>query len=82
MLHIDDQQEDQHDEHNDASKHERPDLACHALDLPAAGPDAQPGLIGAGEMPHQITGDNRDENNQGRKPILGGRTGRAQHIAP
>ena len=53
MLQSHDQEEDEHDQHDDAPQRELPDLAPHALDLPAAGPDAQPGLIGAGGMPHQ-----------------------------
>jgi hypothetical protein len=69
-------EEDEHDQHDDAPQREPPDLAPHALDLPAAGPDAQAGLIGAGGMPHQQPGGDRDENGQDRKPIWGDWTGR------
>jgi hypothetical protein len=69
VLQSHDYEENEHDQHDDASQRERPDLAPHGPDLPAAGPDAQPGLIGAGGMPDQKPGGNRDENGQGRKPI-------------
>lgn len=63
------QQEQEDDQHEDATEREPPDLAPHALDLSAAGPDAQPGLIRAGGMPDQQSGDDRDENVQGKRPI-------------
>lgn len=58
-------EEDEDDQHDDAPQRERPDLARHAANLSAAGPDAQPGLIGAGGMPYQQPGGDRDENGQG-----------------
>jgi hypothetical protein len=66
-----DHEQDEHDQHQDAPKQEHPDLPRHGLDLPAPGSDAQPGLIGTGEMPHQVPGDDRDENGQVRLPIWG-----------
>jgi hypothetical protein len=67
-----DYEENEYDQHDDAPKRERSDLAPHGPDLPAARPDAQPGLIGAGGMPDQKPGGDRDENGQERKPIWGG----------
>jgi hypothetical protein len=72
VLHSHVQEEDEHDKHHDTPHRERPALARHALDLPAAGPDAQPGLMGAGAVPHQEPRGDRDKYNQGMKPISGG----------
>lgn len=59
-------EDDEHDQNDDAPQRERPGLAPHALDLRPAGPDAQPGLISAGGVPHQQPGGDRDENGQDR----------------
>lgn len=64
-------EDDEHDQDEHAAQRECPDLAVHAADLCSARPDAQPGLIGAGRMPHQQPGNDGEENGQHGKPILG-----------
>lgn len=71
VLHSHVQEEDENDQHDDTPQRERPALARHALDLPAARPDAQPGLMGAGGMPNQQPGDDRDDNDQGMQSVWG-----------
>jgi hypothetical protein len=66
-----DHDDDEQDQHQEASQRERLNFARHGADLPAPRPDAQPGLIGAGEMPHQQPGDDRDDNSQGETDLAG-----------
>src|SRR5215469_7741314 len=71
----DEDEEDEHNQHDDAPRRELPDLAPHALDLSAAGPDAQPGLIGARGVPDQESGGDREYEGQQNRPIWGDRKG-------
>lgn len=64
-------EDDEHDQNDDAPQRERPALPRHAPDLHLAGPDAQPGLMSAGGMPHQQPCGDRNENGQDRNRSAG-----------
>jgi hypothetical protein len=77
------QKENEHDQHDGAAQRELSDLAPQVLDLHAAGPDAEPGLIGAREMPYQEpSGDRKDNGPHKSKPIWGDWTGCVYLTAP
>ena len=72
MPHGHEQQQNEHDQHDGASQRELPDLAPQVLDLRAAGPDTEPGLIGAREMPYQQPGDGYEDNGPHNESRSGG----------
>jgi hypothetical protein len=66
-----DHHDDETGQHKDAAEQERPDIAPQAPDLGAASSDGLASLAGAGEVPYQESGNNRDKDGHGKKPICG-----------